>query len=111
MTKVIDLPGDIQELVMSFTDFIRNNDGQGNYTKKSYDQLLEDFTQDSFEGSTIDITNEEEDYFDFEFGVLGGTFAKDYETGEAILDCLQWYKTPEDDNEEMEVIDIDCKNI
>lgn len=107
LIKIQDLPPIVQTTVIELTDFIRS-EGR----KLPYDELLLKFTEGSGitdQTTTYQVTNEEDDLFDFDFGCLWGTFARDEETGEAILDILQWY--PDVDDEEPEVINLDISNI
>lgn len=104
MLEYNDLPEEVASVVLTFTHFIRNDDND----KLSYNELVSKFNEsDTYDGNTCEITNEEEDFFDFDFGCLGGTFTNI--DGEAHLDCLQWYDDSEDD--EPEVIDINTNNI
>lgn len=108
MYKITDLPIETQDCVLSFIGFVR-----GRYDILPYDELLHKFMDGT--GITEDLNSYHivtegdcEDYFDFDYGVLGGTFSN--QDGKANLDCFQWYcYNPE--TGEVEVYDLTTKNI
>lgn len=104
MLKHNELPEDVASVVLLFTHFIRDEEGN----KLSYDELLDKMENtESCDDNDISVNNIDEDFFDFDFGCIGGTVTN--HDGEAHLDCLQMYIDTEDGDCEAE--DIDTTNI
>lgn len=94
MLKINELPVEVADTVASLTNFIRGTNGQ----LLSYDELIEKFNTDTPDDEdTHFINNEEDDLFDFDYGVLGGTITRE-EDGAAKVAVVQWYRTPDADD-------------
>lgn len=103
MYKLYDCPDNVKDCLVSLTGFIRKG-----FNIMPYDDLLKKFSDgtgmtDDGNSYRVATDGSNKEFFDFDYGCVGGTFSND--DGAAHLDCLQYYYY-NSETDETEVYDL-----